>query len=108
MFYHNFIVWIVRGCIDLFGAAFYIVLYHIVPSMENQTIIRESIEVGETGYLKEWLETITIDDDYIDNRRQAHQLLQRLEQVAKTQEYKPLAKIEELEDGNYDKIEWLN
>lgn len=36
-----------------------------------------------------------------------HQLLQRLEQVAKLQEYKPLAKVEEMEEGNYNKIDGL-
>lgn len=76
-------------------------------SIENQTSIKETIEVGETGYLKDWLDTITVEDDYIDNRRHAHQLLHRLEQVAKIQEYKPLAKVEELEEGNYDKIDGL-
>lgn len=73
----------------------------VEDSIENQTSIRESIEAGEKGYLKDWLDTITIEDDYIDNRRHAHQLLQRLEQVAKTQEYKPLAKVEEIEEGKY-------
>ena len=33
--------------------------------------------------------------------------MQRLEQVAKLQDYKPLAKVEELEEGNYNKIDGL-
>lgn len=95
--------------IDIFSKEYdpYEYADNVGDSMEHQNSIRESIETGDTGYLKEWLDTIIVEDDYIDNRRHAHQLLQRLEQVAKLQEYKPLAKVEELEEGNYNKIDGL-
>ena len=48
-----------------------------------------------------------MEDDYTYNRRHAHQLMKRLEQVSKLQEYKPLAKVEEMEEGNYNKIDGL-
>ena len=95
--------------IDIFSMEYdpYEYADNVGDSMEHQKSIRESIETGDTGYLKEWLEKIVVEDDYKDNRRHAHQLLQRLEHVAKLQEYKPLAKVEELEEGNYNKIDGL-
>ena len=95
--------------IDIFSKAYdpYEYADNVGDSMEHQNSIRESIETGDTGYLKEWLEKIVVEDDYTDNRRHAHQLMQRLEQVSKLQEYKPLAKVEELEEGNYNKIDGL-
>lgn len=95
--------------IDIFSKEYdpYEYADNVGDSMEHQNSIRESIETGDTGYLKEWLDKIVVEDDYTDNRRHAHQLLQRLEHVAKLQEYKPLAKVEELEEGNYNKIDGL-
>lgn len=74
---------------------------------ENIQMISQSIESGETGYLKEWLDEVMVEDNLKDIRRQAHQLRMRLEQADRRMEYKPLAKVEELEEGNYTRIDGL-
>lgn len=48
--------------IDIFSKEYdpYEYADNVVDSMEHQNSIRESIEIGDTGYLKEWLDTITV------------------------------------------------
>ena len=74
---------------------------------EHIASIKTSIETGDTGYLKEWLNEIIEENEYTEHVSQAKQLLKKLQQLEKVQEYKPLAKVEELEEGNYNKIDGL-
>ena len=73
----------------------------------NITMILSSIESGDDGYLREWLEDIIEQDEIQENKEHAKQLLQRLEHTAKIRDYKPLAKVEELEEGNYTRIDGI-
>lgn len=57
------------------------------------------IQVGESGYLKDFLQEVIEADEEPENVEKAKELLQRLE------EYKPLAKVEELEEANYNMID---
>ena len=74
---------------------------------EHIASIKTSIETGDTGYLKEWLNEIVEENEYTEHVSQAKQLLKKLQQLEKVPEYKPLAKVEELEEGNYNKIDGL-
>lgn len=74
---------------------------------EHIVSIKTSIETGDTGYLEEWLNEIVEENEYTEHITQAKQLLKKLQQLEKVPEYKPLAKVEELEEGNYNKIDGL-
>ncbi len=74
---------------------------------EHIASIKTSIETGDTGYLKEWLNEIVEENEYTEHVSQAKQLLKKLQQLEKVPVYKPLAKVEELEEGNYNKIDGL-
>lgn len=58
-----------------------------------------NIQTGESGYLKDFLQEVIEEDAEPENVEKAKELLQRLE------EYKPLAKVEELEEANYNMID---
>lgn len=66
----------------------------------NVRQIAESIETGDTGYIKDVLQGILQDEDgTADDQRKARELIEKLA------EYKPLAKVEEREEQNYNMID---
>ena len=67
---------------------------------ENVRQLAESIESGDTGFIKEVLQGIIEDQDgTADDQRKAKELIEKLA------EYKPLAKVEEREEQNYNMID---
>lgn len=76
-------------------------LYHeSVESMdENVSEIAGAIRQGDTGHLTAWLANIFIGDATMEEMERAAELLQELN------DYKPLAKIEELEEQNYNMVD---
>lgn len=78
-------------------------VYQYQDSVEDrQAQVEEmtaDIQVGESGYLKDFLQEVIEEDAELKNVENAKELLQRLE------EYKPLAKVEELEEANYNMID---
>lgn len=77
------------------------VLYHdSTRSMtENVSEIQEQIEQGDTGHLSEWLKEVISEGAVPEEAERAKELLEKLA------EYKPLAKIEEMEEQNYNMID---
>lgn len=66
----------------------------------NVRQIAESIETGNTGYINEVLQEILTDDDgTAEDQRKAKELIDKLA------EYKPLAKVEEREEQNFNMID---
>lgn len=71
-----------------------------VESMgENVSEIAGAIRQGNTGHLAEWLANILIGDATMEEMERAAELLEGLN------DYKPLAKIEELEEQNCNMID---
>lgn len=75
--------------------------YHdsIQSMTENILDGAEAIEKGDTGYMTEWLANVLAEGAEPEETQKAAELLEKLS------EYKPLAKIEELEENNYNMID---
>ncbi len=66
----------------------------------NINQLKESIDTGDAGYIKEFLQGIIDEEDgSTEDQRKAKELLQKLS------EYKPLAKVEEQLEENYNQID---
>ncbi len=71
-----------------------------VQSMtENISEISEMIGQGDVEHLKEWLNEIISEGAMPEDEERAKELLEKLA------EYKPLAKIEEMEEQNYNMVD---
>ena len=66
---------------------------------ENVSELAESIKQGDTGHLTTWLADIISEGAVPEEIKRATELLEKLT------EYKPLAKIEEAEEQNYNMID---
>jgi len=66
---------------------------------ENVEEITEQIRQGDTGHIADWLEKVAEEGAVPEEAQRAKELL------AKLTEYKPLAKVEELEEQNYNMID---
>ena len=77
------------------------VLYHDSTRnmIENVSELAESIKQGDTGHLTTWLADIISEGAVPEEIKRATELLEKLT------EYKPLAKIEEAEEQNYNMID---
>ena len=77
------------------------VLYHDSTRnmTENVSELAESIKQGDTGHLTTWLADIISEGAVPEEIKRATELLEKLA------EYKPLAKIEEAEEQNYNMID---
>ena len=77
------------------------ILYHdsICTMSENVSELTERIKQGDRKYLTDWLKEIISEGAVPEETERAKELLKRLE------DYKPLAKIEELEEQNYNMID---
>ena len=77
------------------------ILYHdsICTMSENVSELTERIKQGDSRYLTDWLKEIISEGAVPEETERAKELLKRLE------DYKPLAKIEELEEQNYNMID---
>ena len=77
------------------------VLYHDSTRNMNENVseLAESIKQGDTGHLTTWLADIISEGAVPEEIKRATELLEKLT------EYKPLAKIEEAEEQNYNMID---
>ena len=77
------------------------ILYHdsIYTMTENVSELAERIKQGDSKHLTDWLKEIISEGAVPEETEQAKELLEKLA------EYKPLAKIEELEEQNYNMID---
>ena len=66
---------------------------------ENVEEITEQIRQGDTGHIADWHEKVAEEGAVPEKAQRAKELL------AKLTEYKPLAKVEELEEQNYNMID---
>ena len=70
---------------------------------ENVRQIAESIESGDTGHITEFLQGII--DEWQDEPDTSEDVRKAKELIDKLAEYKPLAKVEEREEQNYNMID---
>ena len=70
---------------------------------ENVRQIAESIESGDTGHITEFLQGII--DEWQDEPNTSEDVWKAKELIDKLAEYKPLAKVEEREEQNYNMID---
>lgn len=77
------------------------ILYHdsICTMTENVSELTERIKQGDSKHLIDWLKEIISEGAVPEETERAKELLRKLA------EYKPLAKIEELEEQNYNMID---
>lgn len=77
------------------------ILYHdsICTMSEKVSELTERIKQGDSKYLTDWLKEIISEGAVPEETERAKELLKKLE------DYKPLAKIEELEEQNYNMID---
>ena len=62
-------------------------------------MVYDMLNNGQIGNLEEWLNEVIAEGDLPEEEKQAKELLEKLA------EYKPLAKVEELEECNYNMID---
>ena len=71
-----------------------------VQSMtENVTELTEMLEQGDTEHITEWLNEAISEGTAPEEEKRAKELLEKLA------EYKPLAKVEEMEEQNYNMVD---
>ena len=70
-----------------------------MPDLPQEEQLAESIKQGDTGHLTTWLADIISEGAVPEEIKRATELLEKLT------EYKPLAKIEEAEEQNYNMID---
>ena len=77
------------------------ILYHdsICTMTENVSELAERIKQGDSKHLTDWLKGIISEGAVPEEAERAKELLEKLA------EYKPLAKIEELEEQNYNMVD---
>ena len=84
-------------------------LYTYRDNVENQeeniNSITESLQSGDTDHIKEWLQEIIEDEEPKEDVARATELLSRIDDIAERREHNPLAKVEELEEANYNQID---
>ena len=66
---------------------------------------KQNLSMGDAEYLKDWLQEIATEGESKDDVKTAQELLKRMAELEKLKEYKPLAKVEELEESNYNMID---
>lgn len=93
--------------IDQFSFEYDTYGYHDAVEDREQAVvdIQQSIVGGETQYLKDWLQDIVAEGEPVEDVTRAKELISKLENLEKLKEYKPLAKVEELEESNYNMID---
>ncbi len=73
---------------------------HYIASMaDNVSDLIECISQNDTSHITEWLTEVITEGTEPEETKKAKELLKKLE------EYKPLAKIEEMEEQNYNMID---
>lgn len=87
--------------IDRFSHDYDEILYHDSTRnmTENVSELHELIQQGNTGHLSTWLNEVISEGAIPNEVERAKELLEKLV------EYKPLAKIEEMEEQNYNMID---
>lgn len=87
--------------IDRFIYGYDIYSYHnnFQSMTENISEISEMIEQGDTEHMTKWLEEVIYEGAMPEDEKMAKELLEKLA------EYKPLAKIEEMEEQNYNMVD---
>ena len=87
--------------IDRFTYGYDAALYHdsIQNMTENVSELAEAIRQGDTSHLTAWLADVIAEGAEPEEAKRAAELLEKLA------EYKPLAKIEEMEEQNYNMID---
>ncbi len=75
-------------------------MIRLYKKIKDQAEYAESIESGDTGFIREVLQGIIDDQDgTVEDQRKAKELIDKLAG------YKPLAKVEEREEQNYNMID---
>ena len=93
--------------IDQFSYDYNTYEYHDVITDREEAVneIKQSLSMGDAEYLKDWLQEIVTGGEPAEDVMAAQKLLKRMEELEKLKEYKPLAKVEELEESNYNMID---
>ena len=87
--------------LDRFAYGYDIYSYHdnVQNMTENIAEISEMIGQGDTEHITKWLDEVIYEGAVPEDEEQAKELLVKLA------EYKPLAKIEEMEEQNYNMVD---
>jgi len=87
--------------IDRFTFDYDTALYHDNSRnmTENVSDLAESISQGDTSHLTAWLADVIAEGTELEETKRAAELLEKLA------DYKPLAKIEEMEEQNYNMVD---
>ena len=87
--------------LDRFAYGYDIYSYHdnVQNMTENIAEISEMIGQGDTEHITKWLDEVIYEGAMPEDEEQAKELLVKLA------EYKPLAKIEEMEEQNYNMVD---
>lgn len=74
---------------------------------ENVSRIYCDVQSGDTGYIREWLQGVVDEEEPVEDVKKAEQLLKKLDDLTERRERNPLAKVEELEEANYNQIDGM-
>lgn len=74
---------------------------------ENIRDISTDLQKGSTVGIREWLQGVIDEEESAADVKKAQSLLKRMDDLSERREKNPLAKVEELEEANYNQIDGL-
>ncbi|MFQ9716193.1 MAG: DUF3849 domain-containing protein [Blautia sp.] len=72
---------------------------------ENIRKISADLRLGNTESIREWLQEVMEEEEPVEDVKAAQDFLRRMDDLAERRERNPLAKVEELEEANYNQID---
>ncbi len=74
---------------------------------ENISSIYRDLQRGENGDIREWIQAVIDEEEPAEDVKRAKVLLRRMDDLVERRERNPLAKVEELEEANYNQIDGI-
>jgi len=72
---------------------------------QNINTIYHALYNGDAGFIKEWLNGIIEEEEPVEDVAKATELMKRMDDLVEKREKNPMAKVEELEEANYNQID---
>lgn len=72
---------------------------------ENIRKISADLQLENTEGIREWLQEVIEEEEPVEDVKAAQDFLRRMDDLAERRERNPLAKVEELEEANYNQID---
>lgn len=72
---------------------------------ENIAQIAKELRAGEIEHIRDWLQAVIGEEEPLEDVKQAEELLKKIDELEERRDKNPIAKVEELEEANYNQID---